>query len=169
MQGKKPSRPNYRPLTETGCALTPKCVATGRQPPYKIPAETPVAPLPMAIELEPPPSRSIPSLAPRSASSSSISRGEIFSPTAKNKSLRDGSTATAVREWGSVGAGPHAAIPQPYRLSANPPLRSKELGRSRRLGRPQVWCQLLVEPQQIRMFPHVAEDMVGHHGFHAVG
>jgi hypothetical protein len=60
-QGKKPSSPNYRPLTETGCALTPKCVATGRHPPYKIPAEIPAAPLPMAIELEPPPSRSIPS------------------------------------------------------------------------------------------------------------
>src|SRR5215831_12316048 len=68
-QGKKPSSPNYRPLTETGCALTPKCVATGRQPPYKIPAEIPAAPLPMAIELESPPSSSIPSLAPRSASS----------------------------------------------------------------------------------------------------
>jgi hypothetical protein len=29
--------------------------------------------------------------------------------------------------------------------------------------------QLLVEPQQVRMFPHVTDDVVGHHGFHAVG
>src|SRR5262245_59609839 len=50
-----------------GSALTPNCVATGRQP-YTAPGETTLAPVPMAIELELPPSSSIPSLAPRSAS-----------------------------------------------------------------------------------------------------
>jgi hypothetical protein len=50
-----------------GSALTPNWFATGRQP-YTSPGETMLAPVPMAIELESPPSSSIPSLAPRSAS-----------------------------------------------------------------------------------------------------
>ena len=29
--------------------------------------------------------------------------------------------------------------------------------------------QLVVEPQQIRMLPHMTDDVVRHHGFHAVG
>jgi hypothetical protein len=51
-----------------GMGLTPKCVATGHHPPYKSPGKTPLAPWPIAIAPECPPSTSIPSLAPRSAS-----------------------------------------------------------------------------------------------------
>src|SRR6516164_8448146 len=79
-----------------GSALSPNCVATGRQP-YTTPGETTLAPVPIAIELESPPSRSIPSLAPRSASVWNINLGEKCVPTAKNKSLRGKSMATAVR------------------------------------------------------------------------
>ena len=81
-------------------ALNPNCVATGRQPPYTAPGETTLAPVPTAMELESPPSRSIPSLAPRLASVWNIKLGEICVPTAKNKSLRGRSTATAVRASG---------------------------------------------------------------------
>jgi hypothetical protein len=49
-----------------GSALIPNWFATGRQP-YTAPGETTLAPVPMAIEPESPPS-SIPSLAPRLAS-----------------------------------------------------------------------------------------------------
>jgi hypothetical protein len=79
-----------------GSALIPNWFATGRQP-YTTPGETSLAPGPMAMELESPPSRSIPSLAPRSASVWSIKFGETWVPTAKYKSLRGRSTATAVR------------------------------------------------------------------------
>jgi hypothetical protein len=59
-----------------GSALTPNWVATGRQP-KTVPGETTLAPSPMAMELEAPPSRSIPSLAPRLASVWNIKFGEI--------------------------------------------------------------------------------------------
>src|SRR5215470_4676578 len=59
-----------------GLALTPNSFATGRQP-YTAPGETALAPVPMTIELESPPSNSIPSLAPMSASVSNITFGEI--------------------------------------------------------------------------------------------
>jgi hypothetical protein len=58
---------SYSPA-RSGFTLTPKYVATGRHPPYKTPVGTPAASLPSTIELESPPSSSIPSLAPRSAS-----------------------------------------------------------------------------------------------------
>jgi len=58
-----------------GSALTPNCVATGRQP-YTAPGETMLAPVPMAIERESPSSRSIPSRAPRLASVWNITVGE---------------------------------------------------------------------------------------------
>ena len=59
-----------------GSALTPNWFATGRQP-YTAPGKTMLAPVPIAIELESPPSRSIPSLAPRSARVRNIKVGEI--------------------------------------------------------------------------------------------
>src|SRR5262245_2275129 len=59
--------PHQSKCHRKGSALTPNWVATGRQP-YTVPGETTLAPVPMAMELESPPSSSIPSFAPRSAS-----------------------------------------------------------------------------------------------------
>ena len=113
------SRFNYLPI-RIGLALTPKCVATGRQPPYRTPAETPAASLPIAIELDPPPSSSIPSLAPRFASYCNTRRGETYWPRAKNKSLRSRSMAAAVRASGERLLPPQT-LP-PCNQTACPPI-----------------------------------------------
>src|SRR4029450_11221958 len=75
----------------------------------------------------------------------------------------------SARIWRAVATGPNLAVPQPHRLSADSPFRPSELGSTRRVRGPEVWAQFLFEPQQIRMFPNVTDDVVRHHGFYAIG
>jgi hypothetical protein len=91
---------NQPPCALSRCALTPKKVATGRQPPNNGPLATFRAPSPTAIADEPPPSSSMASRAPSLASRSSIRCGDAHSATARNNNLRSASIPMAVRESG---------------------------------------------------------------------
>ena len=134
------------------------------------PGEIPVACWPIAIALELPPSSSMPSLAPSSANFCSIKRGEIFSATAKNKSFRSRSIATAVRESGFRPL-PGETLPSRNQIAwpPTPHFACAKIRRPGRSRRPQVRRQLVVKPQQIGVLPNVTDDVVGHHRLHPFG
>src|SRR5262245_57757912 len=60
-------------------------------------------------------------------------------------------------------------IPQPKILSPDAPFRHYELCFCQRLFWPQVERQLIVEPQQIRIKPHMTNSVICHYRFYAVG
>jgi len=58
---------------------------------------------------------------------------------------------------------------QPDTLPSDSPFRLAKLGSFRRLRWPQMRLQIIIEPQQIRVFPEMACHVVGNNGFHPVG
>ena len=130
----------------------------------------PVAPAPIAIELDPPPSSNIPCFAPRSASFCRMRRGEMLSPTARNRSFRSSSMATAVRESG-LRSLPGQTLPS-CNQTAWPPIphlaRASSVWR-RRFRWPQMRRQVGVEPQQVGVLPHMADHPVSDRRFDALG
>jgi hypothetical protein len=122
-----PATPIYS-SAPNGRALAPKYVATGRHPPYNTPARTPAAFLPMAMELEPPPSTSIPSLAPELGKFLQHQTWrEIFADGQKQKPVRliDPHRGSGIRM--TIAPRPNRVIMQPNCLPADTPFRLCEL------------------------------------------
>jgi len=68
----------------------------------------------------------------------------------------------------TVVSGPTSAIPQPKVLSPNALLRRRELSH-RCFVRPKVGRQLVVEPQQICIKPHMNNDVIRNYKIRGIG
>src|SRR5690349_7758824 len=68
----------------------------------------------------------------------------------------------------SLAARPHLTVAEPYALPSDTPLRLPQLFTCRRLGWSQVRVEIIIEPQEICVFPQMAYDVVRNNGFHSV-
>jgi hypothetical protein len=79
-----------------------------------------------------------------------------------------GHCSSPVWDMAAVITGPNSTVSQPKIFSPDAPLRHCELC-LRCLVRPEVGRQLVVEPQQICIEPHMTNDVICHYGIHGVG